>query len=127
MKYTRKYTTNKGETRWRFTPPEEARLAGVVRTQTFKDGRTARWEIPKLIERVEAFQRGELVEGDVGPRSKIKHVVNHYLRSSSFLSLSSSSQISYEGTLTSVCESSLSQKKLGDIRLSGLTSRICTK
>src|SRR6056297_2546365 len=118
MKYTRKYTTGKGETRWRFIPPEEARLAGVVRTQTFKDGRTARWEIPKLIEKVEAFQRGELVEGDVGPRSKIKHVINHYFRSSSFLSLSSKSQVSYETTLNLISNSSLNSKKLGDIKLS---------
>ena len=127
MKYTTKYTTDKGEVRYRFNPPEDCRLAGVVKTQTFKDGRTARWEIPKLIERVEAFKRGELVEGDVGPRSKIKHVVNHYIRSSSFLSLSSRSQSSYESTLRLISSSSLGSKKLGDIRICNLTPLICSK
>lgn len=127
MKYTTKYTTSTGQTRWRFNPPEDCRLAGVVKTQTFKDGRTAKWEIPRLIERVEAFKRGELVEGDVGPRSKIKHVVNHYLRSSSFLSLSSRSQQNYESTLRAILDSSINSKKLGEIRLSDVTSRICSK
>lgn len=121
MKYTRKHTTTKGETRWTFVPPEDCRLAGVVKTQTFKDGRTARYEIPRLIQRVESFQRGELVEGNVGPRSKIKHVVNHYLLSSSFRSLSSKSQASYEICLKVISED------LGEIRLNKLTSRICAK
>ena len=127
MKYTTKYVTNNGKTRWRFLPPEDCRLAGVVKTQTFTDGRTARFEIPKLIERVEAYRRGEIVEGDVGPRSRIKNVINHYLRSSSFASLSLRSQKSYETTLRAISESSFNAKKLGDIRLSNLTSRLCSK
>lgn len=121
MKYTRKHKTSKGDTRWTFVPPEDCRLAGVVKTQTFKDGRTARYEIPRLISKVEAFKRGELVEGNVGPRSKIKHVVNHYLLSSSFRSLSSKSQTSYETTLKTI------SADLGEIRLNNLTSRVCAK
>lgn len=121
MKYTRKYTTDKGETRWTFIPPEDCRLAGVVKTRTFQDGRAARYEIPRLVERVEAFRRGELVEGDVGPRSKIKNVINHYLRSSSFRSLSAKSQKSYEASLKVI------SNDLGDINLNKLTSRICAQ
>lgn len=127
MKYTRKYKTKSGETRWTFFPPEDARLAGVVKTQTFSDGRTARWEIPKLVERVEAFKRGELVEGDVGPRSKVKHVINHYFRSSSFSSLSNKSQEAYELTLKAVSRTRVNSKELGDVRLSDLTTRLLSK
>ena len=125
MKYTSVKTTKGGQKRWVFTPPTEPRLAGVVKSQTFSDGRTARFEIPKLIEKVEAYRRGELVEGGVGPSSKIKHIVNHYLQSSSFSSLSNRSQTSYETTLKKVCESAYGQIKLGDVRLNKLTSTMC--
>ena len=63
-KYTKKGNLKAG-TVWRFTPPQDAIDAGVVRRQTFKDGRAARYEIPRLVEKVEAFKRGDIVAGNI--------------------------------------------------------------
>ena len=71
-RYTKECKTNTGVV-WRFEPPKDALDAGVVTRQSFRDGRTARFEIPKLIERVEAFRRGEIVAGNIGPTSTGMH------------------------------------------------------
>ena len=92
MKYTTKRKTRKGETRWFFHPPADAKYAGVVSSCTFSDGRTARFEIPKLIEKVEAFRRGEIALDNIGPSSKVKHVVSHYLNSQAFKDVSGTTQ-----------------------------------
>ena len=49
MKYTVKTKLKDGSTVYRFVPPKDAKLSGVVKSKTFKDGRAARYEIPKLI------------------------------------------------------------------------------
>ena len=72
-KYTKTMKFSWG-TGWRFVAPVDARKAGVVRSQTFRDGRAARYEIPRLIEKVEAFRRGELSAGNIGPNSTITQV-----------------------------------------------------
>ena len=58
MKYTSKIERKSGGTSWVFKPPQDASSAGVVKAQTFRDGRTARVEVPKLIDKVDAFRRG---------------------------------------------------------------------
>ena len=62
-KYTKKGNLKTG-TVWKFVPPQAAVDAGVVQRQTFKDGRAARYEIPRLIEKVEALT-GEKVNLDI--------------------------------------------------------------
>ena len=43
----------KRSTSWRFVPPQDSIDAGVVTRQTFKDGRIARYEIPRLIKLID--------------------------------------------------------------------------
>ena len=119
MKYTKKVKLKDGSVVHRFVPPESVRHAGVVKSQTFKDGRAARYEVPRLMERVEAYRRGEIKEGDVGPSSKIKHVINYYLLSKQFSSLSNNSQKRYEMELKKIAQSNL-----GDIAINKLTAKI---
>ena len=102
MRYTKKIKLKSGKEVIRFDPPQDAKLAGVVKARSFQDGRAARYEIPRLIEKIEAFRRGEIIGGDIGPKSKLKHVVNHYLDSKQFNSLASNSQTSYERELKGV-------------------------
>lgn len=120
MKYTKKVTLKDGSTVYRFTPPEEVRRAGVVKSQTFTDGRAARYEVPRLIELVEEYRKGNIKYGNVGPSSKLKHVINYYLASKQFVSLANSSQLKYETELNKV-----SQSYLGDVHLDKLTARVC--
>jgi hypothetical protein len=120
MKYTKKVTLKDGSVDHRFVPPESVRHAGVVKSQTFKDGRSARYEVPRLIEAVEAYRRGEIKSGTVGPTSKIKHIINYYLASKQFVSLAASSQLKYEIELAKV-----SLSTLGELPLDRLTARIC--
>lgn len=120
MRYTKKVTLKDGSVVHRFTPPEEVRKAGVVKSQTFKDGRAARYEVPRLLEKVEAYRRGEIKEGNVGPTSRIVHVINYYLSSKQFASLSNNSQKKYWMELTRIAQSTL-----GQLPLNKLTAKLC--
>ena len=120
MKYTKRVKLKDGTTVHRFTPPDDIRKAGVVKSQTFKDGRTARYEVPRLMETIEAYRRGDIKAGTVGPTSKIKHIINYYLASKQFVSLAASSQSKYDIELTKVALSDL-----GEMPLNRLTARIC--
>jgi integrase len=120
MKYTTKVRLKDGSYVHRFVPPEDVRKAGVVKTKTFKDGRAARYEVPRLVEKVDAYRRGEIKEGNVGPASRIKHVINYYLSSKQFASLANSSQIKYEAELTKVADASV-----GDLPINRLTAKVC--
>ena len=41
MKYTKKTKLKDGSTVYRFVPPKDAKLSGVVKNKTFQDGRAA--------------------------------------------------------------------------------------
>jgi integrase len=120
MKYLKKTQLKDGTTVHRFVPPDDVRKAGVVKSQTFTDGRAARYEVPRLLEKVEAYRNGDIKAGNVGPTSKIKHVINYYLLSKQFASLASSSQEKYEGELEKIIKSSL-----GEMPLNKLTAKAC--
>lgn len=120
MKYTNKIKNKDGSVVYRFTPPQDVLKAGVLKSRTFKDGRAARYEVPRLIEVVEAYRKGEIKEGNVGPSSKILHVINYYLASKQFVSLSPRSQKKYEYELGKVASSSL-----GQLPINKLTAKIC--
>ena len=60
FKYTTKYRKADGTLSWRFTPPDDVKIAGVVKNVTFQDGRTARYEIPKLLKLIEKYKKGEI-------------------------------------------------------------------
>jgi len=122
MKYTKKITLKDGSTVYRFSPPEEVRKAGVVASKTFTDGRAARYEIPRLLEKIAAYRKGYIKEGNVGPTSKIKHIINYYLLSKQFASLAGSSQIKYEAELLKV-----SSLWVGDLPINKLTAKLCNE
>jgi integrase len=122
MKYTKKITLKDGSTVYRFSPPEEVRKAGVVASKTFTDGRAARYEIPRLLEKVAAYRKGYIKEGNVGPTSKVKHIINYYLLSKQFASLAGSSQIKYEAELLKV-----SSIWIGDVPINKLTAKLCNE
>ena len=71
MKYLKKTQLRDGTTVHRFVPPDDVRKAGVVKSQTFMDGRSARYEVPRLLEKVEAYRKGDIKAGNVGPASKM--------------------------------------------------------
>lgn len=125
MRYTKKVKLKSGKEVIRFDPPQDVRAAGVVKSRSFQDGRAARYEIPRLIEKIDAYRRGEIIEGDIGPKSKIKHVINHYLNSKQFKSLASSSQIAYETELNCVNNTNLNGVMAGEVRLHILDAKLC--
>ena len=99
MKYTTKTSRKNGSTSWVFRPPQDVVSAGIVKSQTFRDGRTARAEIPKLLDKIDAFRKGELVAGDIGKLSNLNQIVAHYLRTKHFNSLSYNTQNNYQYNL----------------------------
>ena len=127
MKYTSKIDRKSGGTSWVFKPPQDASTSGIVKTQTFRDGRTARIEIPKLIDKVDAFRRGELVTGNIGKMSNLSQIVGHYLRTKHFNSLSRNTQHNYEYNLKSICDTDVYGKETGTFRITNITVPVCTK
>jgi integrase len=119
-KYTRKHDGG-----WRFIPPADARQAGIVMPVTFKDGRAARYEIPRLIKRVEDFRKGLLSAGNVGPNSTLIQVYRYYTTTNHFKSLAYISQKNYDSTFASIQEAPIKGGKLGNVKIKDLTSRIC--
>lgn len=126
MKYTREISKN-GKKAFRFEPPQDALDAGVVTRQTFYDGRRARFEIPKLIERVEAFRHGDIVAGNIGPSSTVRQVCAYYFNSSQFRNLSARSQKTYENKLILVMDTPYRSSTLGDVKIKNINPMICAE
>lgn len=124
-KYTKKINLKTG-TAWRFCPPQDAIDADVVRNQTFRDGRAARYEIPRLVEKVEAFRRGDIIAGDIGPGSTIIQVYKYYTTTTHFKQLAPNSQTTYDSTMDAVFNTRIGSKRLGQIKIKNLTSANCS-
>jgi integrase len=126
LKYTRIVKNKKGK-RYVFVPPKDAVLAGVVRSKTFSDGRTARVEIPKLIDLVERFRRGEIVIANLGPKSTLGQVKTYYLNTKHFNSLSYNTQKNYEYSLNTICDTEVHGTSLSNTSIRDLSIPLCTK
>ena len=127
MKYTHKVKLKDGTLAYRFVAPKDAKLAGVVENQSFRDGRKARFEIPKLVKIVEDFRKGKILAGNISINSNFKQVIGHYLSTGQFNSLSSNSRRTYEHILEAICDSQLFSRSLGDITLKYLTPAHCSE
>ena len=127
MKYTHKVKLKDGTLAYRFVAPKDAKLAGVVENQSFRDGRKARFEIPKLVKIVEDFRKGKILAGNISINSNFKQVIGHYLNTCQFNSLSSNSRRTYEHILEAICDSQLFSRSLGDITLKYLTPAHCSE
>lgn len=127
MKYTHKVKRKGGGVSWRFIPPSDAVLAGVVSATTFRDGRTAKHEVPKLLALINSFRGGEIILGSYGPKSTLSQVLTQYLNTKHFNSLSYNTQKNYEYGLKAMCSGYVYNKYIGDIPLNKLTTIICTE
>ena len=74
MKYTHKVKLKDGSTVYRFVAPKDAKLAGVVKNETFQDGRKARHDIPKLIQIVDDFRKGKILAGNISINSNFQQI-----------------------------------------------------
>jgi integrase len=120
--YVKKVKLKDGSTVHKFRPPKDALDAGVVKSQTFRDGKAARYAVPKLLEKIEEFRKDGTRVGDIHSRSKIKDVILYYLKSKQFIALAHSSQEKYEAELNKIGQSSL-----GNVPLDKLTAKICSE
>lgn len=127
LKYVKVAKNRSGKTVYRFEPPQDAIRAGVVTRRTFQDGRTARHEVPKLIAKVEAFRRGDIVAGDIGPSSNLRQAVAHYLASKQFRSLARGSQSTYEMRLRVAMDTDFGSKTFGDVKIKNLNALVCSQ
>ncbi len=110
-----------------FVPPRDAALAGIVKSRSFTDGRTARVEIPKLIELVNKFRKGELVAGNIGPKSTLIQVKTYYLNTKHFNSLSLNTQRNYEYSFNAICDTKIFNRLTMDISIKDFTVPLCTE
>jgi len=127
MKYTHKVKRKDGGTSYRFVPPTDAALAGVVSTQTFRDGRVARYEVPKLVDLIDSYRRGDILVGTYGPSSTLSQLLTQYLNTKHFNSLSFNTQKNYEYNLKAMCLGHVFSKSIGDISINKLNTVICTE
>ena len=127
MKYTVKTKLKDGSTVYRFVPPKDAKLSGVVKNKTFQDGRTARYEIPKLIKVVEDFRKGKILAGNIDVNSNLRQVLAHYYKTGQFNSLSLHTQKTYTYGFNKICVTKMFGRELGDITLKYLTPTHCTE
>jgi site-specific recombinase XerD len=122
MKFTSKYTQKDGATVIRFRPPKDAVDAGVAKPQTFYDGRVARYEIPRLIEKVEAFRRGEVVAQSLTPDSTLKVVFSYYCSTGHYKCLPEATQNVYRYRMKKLLSSSG-----GDVPIQKVTHQMCSE
>jgi len=127
MKYTIKAKLKDGSTVYRFLPPKDARLSGVVKNKTFKDGRAARYEIPKLVKIVEDFRRGKILAGNIDINSNLRQILAYYYNTGQFNSLSLHTQKTYTYGFNKICVTKMFGRELGDITLKYLTPTHCTE
>ena len=127
MKYTVKTKLKDGSTVYRFVPPKDAKLSGVVKSKTFQDGRAARYEIPKLIKVVEDFRKGKILAGNIDVNSNLRQVLAHYYKTGQFNSLSLHTQRTYTYGFNKICVTKMFGRELGDITLKYLTPTHCTE
>ena len=125
-RYTQKIEL-KDSISWRFVPPQDAINAGIVTRKTFKDGRTARYEIPRLIERVDAFRRGDIASGNVGHNSTLAQVYKHYTTTTHYKSLALNSQKNYNYTMNAIADTVVYSKPLGLFKISSLNGLNCSE
>lgn len=124
MRYTRVSERN-GKTIWTFVPPRDVLEAGVCEKTVFTDGRAARYEIPRLIERVELYRKGEIREGGLSDRSLFVHLRNHYFNSKQFLKLTNSTQTAIERTLKNICAQEIRGKPFGQHPVKSIDMKFC--
>jgi len=124
MKYTREDVVH-GKKVWRFICPKDVAAAGVAKTQTFDDGRIARFEIPKLVRLVELYRSGDIKEGTIGTHSLMVHLLNHYIRTDYYRQLAGSSQKQYESVLGSCLATPVNSKTFGDIKVTEVDAKLC--
>ena len=127
FKYTTKYRKADGTLSWRFTPPDDVKVAGVVSNVTFQDGRTARHEIPKLLKLIEQYKKGEIKAGRIGSRSTLRQVFAHYRDSFHFKRLSYNTEIAYTYGLHYVCRTKVFGKEFGDIPVGTINPQHCAE
>lgn len=124
MKYTQEVMI-KGKKAWKFNPPKYAKDAGVVAYKVFTDGRVARHEIPKLIDLVASYKKGDIKEGALGHLSLLVHLRNHYLLTDTFKRLSGTTQKDYTQLLDSICMSHVGSKTLGEYCIGEVGTKVC--
>ena len=116
MKYTQKVKLKDGSFSYRFSPPKDVMLSGIVKGKTFKDGREARHKIPKLIQLVEDFRKGKILSGNINVNSNFNQVIKHFYNTGQFNSLSNNTRKNYEYSFKVICI----QKYLAEILVKSL-------
>lgn len=127
MKYTQKVKLKDGSFSYRFSPPKDVMLAGIVKGKTFKDGREARHEIPKLIQLVEDFRKGKILSGNINVNSNFNQVIKHFYNTGQFNSLSNNTRKNYEYSFKVICNTKIFSRNLGEISLKYVDAANCTE
>lgn len=126
MRYLRKVKTKSGKTVYRFKPPEAAVKAGVVPNRTYPDGRTARYEVPRLLEKLDEWRQGKGPVFGINTKSRLVDIFNHFSNTEHFKRLSSSSQNSYSYGIPNLLSTKVQGRTLGDFRIDSLSAVLCS-
>lgn len=85
MKWTTKKKLRDGSFRWYFSPPKSAVSAGVVSRKYFDDGRTARYEVPRLIKIVEDFKKGGIAASSINKDHNMLEAITFFLNTEYYI------------------------------------------
>jgi integrase len=128
MRYVKVITGKDGKKKYKFTPPKKAVIAGIVKPKTFDDGRTARYEVPRLIELVDEWKKGIRKSGNVTTSSTLSTIFDRMINTEQHRVLSSTTQKSYETAIPNLLSSKTKHgKELGNVKIKDLTAIMCAE
>lgn len=119
MKYVRKV---KGGG-WLFDPPLEAVRAGVTQRKYYSDGRSYRYEVPREIEKIEAWRKGEIASVALNQNSSLLQAAAFYRNDRSYQNLKKSSRDGYDNALNKLATTRAF--KLGKLKIKDLSVKRC--
>ena len=125
MKYLSEYTNKEGKKTWTFRPPKDVRDAGVLPIKVYTDGRTLRYEYPKLLDTVQRYRRGEVREGGLSSTSLFVHLRNHYFNSDHFKAVASNTQKEYARQLSRISGIVVRGKQFGFYPVESIDVSLC--
>lgn len=121
-----RYTT-KNKNSWTFNPPEDIKKAGIAQRQTFKDGRTAKAVISKLIKKIDAYRKGELAADSLPMECTFNQLVASYLSTPHYNGLSGSTREAYSTSFRNICSTSYKIKTVGDLTVRDTTPMVASE
>jgi integrase len=125
-RFVTSYHNTDGIKIWRYVPPEEMVLNGIVtRTNLGTDRRRAYAEAARYNKKIDDYRAGIISGTTPKSNSTLKQVVANYYTTTKYKDLNGATQINYENILKHVLSTIVEGKELSEYRMSDIRVRHC--